>query len=269
MPGARHWYGPMDARRALRSQRQELEPVRRTSTKPAAVLLECFAAGATLQTGMTCETTIKGENLAAWHEAQGHTVHRAAGVVWWEAERGVLEPVAPVAAGDFTMERPNIELLLKLTGKREARFASRNGDAGPVLWSVWHRRESHCRPTADVVPIAAWQLRTTGAAEFVDLVGRHAAWHAVGRFTDDQQIDSYMITCEDSGWMHEVECSHPDDSRGEELRRYWQNRIRHSEEWLGLIHRPSRHGFANTNLRWSKVGRPGHLLLRAFRAMAG
>ena len=212
---------------------------------------------------------LMGENLAVWHQAQGRPVHRGAGVVWWEPEPGLLEPVTPVVTGEFTVERPNIELLLKLTSKRQARFASDHGEGSPLPWCIWRRVESYARPTADIVPLAAWQLRTTPHAPFVEILARHAAWHAVGRFLDGGQLDSYMITCEDSGWIHEVASSHPDDSRGEELRRYWRDRVRRDEEWQGFIHRPARHESTNTNLRWSKLGRPEHLLVRAFRAIAG
>lgn len=211
-----------------------------------------------------------GENLAAWLEYQGLPVHRAAGAVWWEAEPGVLEPVAPVAAGQMDAlaeERHHIELLLKLSAKRAARYAWTGGEGTLLPWCVWRRNESYCRPMGEVVPLEGWQLRSTPAARFADLVKSHAAWHAVARFADSGQIDSYLIACEDSGWLHEVECSNPDDSRGDELRRYWQHRIRHSEEWLGFIHRPSRHTNTNTNLRWSKMERSGHRFLRALRAL--
>lgn len=212
-----------------------------------------------------------GENLAAWLEMQGLPVHRAAGVVWWEPERGVLEPVAPVTAGQqmaLAEERDNIALLLKLTAKREARYAGPEGEGLPLPWCVWHRRESYSRPTGEVVALEGWQLRGTPAARYGDLIAQHQAWHAVARFAEQGALDSYLISCEDAGWMHEVECSHPDDSRGEELRRYWQQRIRHSEEWLGLIHRPSRYAATNTNLRWSTVAGSGGRFWRALRAWA-
>jgi hypothetical protein len=211
-----------------------------------------------------------GENLAAWLEMQGLPVHRAAGAVWWEPEPGVLEPVAPVTAGQqiaFEQERENITLLLKLTSKHAARYAGPEGDGLPLPWCVWHRRESYSRPTGEVVLLEGWQLRATPVARFADLIARHAAWQAVARYSDSGVLDSYLISCEDSGWIHEVECSHPDDSRGEELRRYWQHRIRHSEEWLGLIHRPSRYSGTNTNLRWSTVQGRGARFWRAWRSL--
>lgn len=212
---------------------------------------------------------IPGDNLAAWIETQGLPVHRAAGIAWWEPAPGCLEPIAPIAAAQHSRleaERHNISLLLDLTAKREARFAAADGEGSPLPWRVWTKKEPYCLPTADTDPVAAWQLRSTPAAPYVDLIQRHQAWSAVGRFVD-QRLDSYLIACEDAGWIHEVECSHPDDSRGEDLRRFWQHRIRHSEEWLGLLHRPSRHQAGNTNLRWSKMERRGHRVIRALRAL--
>jgi hypothetical protein len=190
---------------------------------------------------------LAGDNLAEFLRLRRLPVHPAAGAIWWQPEPGVLEPVARHLALDG--EQTNIHLLLEFTGAREARFGALH-KAGP-LWPLreWRAEEPYEDPRVEVHPLTAWQARDCWHSE---LIGHHAAWNAVGTFTDGR-VSAWLVTCEDDGWLYEVAASENGDT--DELRRYWQQRIHRLGEYAGMLQGPAHLGFRETAMRQARAAR--------------
>jgi len=206
---------------------------------------------------------------------QGREVYRAAGVVWWEPERGVLEPLAPQIALDDELD--NIHLLLELTGKREARFAAAEFGSVTSAWATGPAAEpspagagtrpetppfriwrvdgeiitDESREDSDwIAPLAAWQLPDR---RYSELLARHDAWTALGLFGAAGAVSAYLVTCEDSGWVHEA--AHSGNAGVARLRRHWQHRLLDSGDFLGMVAGADAAEFARPDVRWTAVRR--------------